>query len=219
MTKERVAIPPAQPSSAKPSAGPTLSHEELRKRAVQWLTNTKRCGVVLSEIVTGCSEIPDAIGWRGHTSYIVECKTSRSDFRANKTKIHARCNRGVGQFRYIMVPRCLTDQVLKSEAPVRPEDLEGSDYGLLWCSAESGTVRVMKEATVREQCQDDEITMLVSALRRVRAREFLILVQETQQDSRADAAPRSGGDGSIGGVERAPRTTEQPAPAPSQENA
>ena len=40
-----------------------LTHEQLRKRAIQWLTNTRHCGVVLSEISCLCSrsrtEIPD----------------------------------------------------------------------------------------------------------------------------------------------------------------
>ena len=158
------------------SAGNPVSHEDLRKRAVQWLTNTKRCGVVLSEMHNGTSEIPDAIGWRGHNSYLVECKISRSDWQMDKDKIHARCGRGMGQFRYIMVAKPLSDVILKRQTPVTVEDLDGSDYGLL-CVGDSGSVRVLKEAGARECCQDDEITMLVSALRRVRAREFLILVR------------------------------------------
>jgi hypothetical protein len=153
-----------------PEALPT--HEDLRKRAIQWLTNNRHCGVVISEIVTGCSEIPDAIGWRGHASYLVECKVSRADFHAQKKKIHARTGRGVGQFRYILCPKGV----------LRPEDLDGTDYGLLawlpFLAGAGGSVRVLKEATPRESCQDDEITMLVSALRRVREREFLILVRE-----------------------------------------
>jgi hypothetical protein len=142
-----------------------MTHEDLRKRAIQWLTNTKRCGVVLSEMVGGCSEIPDAIGWKGHFSYLVECKASRSDFRANGDKIHVRAQRGVGRLRYFLVP----------EGLVQPEEVDDG-YGLLWCGPHS--VRVKKEAAVRDACYDDEIGMLVSALRRVRVREFLILCPE-----------------------------------------
>ena len=80
-----------------------MTHEDLRKRAVRWLTNTKHCGVVLSEIVSACSEIPDAVGWHGHFSYSVECKVSRSDFLRNGDKIHSRTGRGVGQLRYFLV--------------------------------------------------------------------------------------------------------------------
>ena len=143
-----------------------MTHEDLRKRAVRWLTTTKRCGVVISEMVSACSEIPDAIGWKYSRSIVVECKTSRSDWRADKDKPHCRAGRGVGSLRYYLCPRGV----------LRPEDLEGSDYGLL--AATENSIRVLKEATPREAHLSDEVTMLVSALRRIKAREFLVLVPE-----------------------------------------
>lgn len=144
-----------------------MTHEDLRKRAVQWLTNTKHCGVVLSEIVTYAGEVPDAIGWQHHASYLVECKISRSDWQRNGDKSHERSQRGAGEFRYILCPTGL----------IRPEEME-DDWGLLWWQAEGGSVRVKKEATRRERCSAAEITMLVSALRRIRAREFLVIVAD-----------------------------------------
>jgi hypothetical protein len=155
-----------------------LTHEDLRKRAVRWLAGTEHCGVVLSEITCACSERPDAVGWHANCSYSVECKASRSDFLANRNKIHVRTGRGVGQFRYFMTPKGL----------IRPGDLDDvgpdgvgvSDYGLLWCSEDSKVVTIIKKPERREACLEDEITMLVSALRRVRAREFLLLVREKE---------------------------------------
>ena len=156
----------------------TPTHEDLRKRAIRWLTNTMHCGVVLSEISSGCSEIPDAVGWRnGGESISVECKISRSDFHAQKDKIHVRCNRGVGRLRYFLVPKGLIQPA--ELVDIGPDGVKDWDYGLLWWSSESGIVKVVKEATPRDPCKEDEITMLVSALRRVRVREFLILVAET----------------------------------------
>jgi len=38
-----------------------MTHEDLRKATVRWLTNTKRCSVVLSEIVTAAWETPDGM--------------------------------------------------------------------------------------------------------------------------------------------------------------
>ena len=152
-----------------------MTHEDLRKRAVRWLTNTKHCGVVLSEIVSACSEIPDAVGWHGHFSYSVECKVSRSDFLRNGDKIHSRTGRGVGQLRYFLVPRGLIQP--NELVDVGLDGVKPWDYGLLWYSEGSGAIKVAKEPIRREACRDDEITMLVSALRRVRAREFLVLVQ------------------------------------------
>jgi hypothetical protein len=112
-----------------------------------------QCGVVLSEAVTATSEVPDAIGWRGCVSYVVECKISRSDFHAEKHKRHVRSGHGIGQFRYILCP----DGVLQRK------DVEGLDYGLLVWPGYKIFISTIKAATRRESCQDDEITMLVSA--------------------------------------------------------
>jgi hypothetical protein len=156
-----------RPTDARCSGREQMTHEDLRKRAVKWLTNTKHCGVVLSEIVTALSEIPDAVGWQSWASFLVECKVSRADFRAQQDKPWMRSGRGVGQFRYFMVPSGL----------IGPADLEDQEWGLL--CVDDCRIRVVKEAARREPNREDEIRMLVSALRRVRAREFLILVSES----------------------------------------
>ena len=67
----------------------SLSHEHLCERARRWLSGTRRCDPVFSGIAS-CAEIPDAIGWSSrygwYGSTVVECKTSRSDFYADKRK-------------------------------------------------------------------------------------------------------------------------------------
>jgi hypothetical protein len=141
-----------------------MSHEELRKAAVRWLTNAKHCGVVLSEMQSAAQEVPDAIGWNAGFSILIECKASRSDFLRNEDKCVIRSGGGMGRQRYFLCPARL----------IRPEDLDDSDYGLLWLQ-ESGHIRVAVEAPVRETDERGEIRMLVSALRRVRTREFLTL--------------------------------------------
>ena len=66
-----------------------MNHEELCERARRWLSGTRRCRPVFSSIAS-CGEVPDAIGWSScyqwHGSTVVECKTSRSDFYADKKK-------------------------------------------------------------------------------------------------------------------------------------
>lgn len=141
-----------------------MTHEDLRKAAVRWLTNSKKCSVVLSEMSSSAGDIPDAIGWKYGFSYMVECKASRSDFHANKNKPHERADSGVGCHRFFL---CAPDII-------RSEDLADSDYGLLWVG-DSGVVRAKKEPTVRETNHRKEICMLTSALRRVRTREFLTI--------------------------------------------
>ncbi|MEH6483081.1 MAG: adenylosuccinate synthase [Pseudomonas sp.] len=90
-----------------------MTHNDLCMIAVKWLKRTNGaggpgCHVAVSECRSGWSgEIPDAIGFRaaGHNdgSTVVECKTSRSDFLADKKKPH-RLDGGLGNWRYFMAP-------------------------------------------------------------------------------------------------------------------
>jgi hypothetical protein len=121
---------------------PHLTHAELVARAERWLRNTKKCGVVLTEFSSSCSEIPDAIGWQtgGRFSYLVECKTSVSDFYADKKKpgrSPKNAHRGIGRFRYYMAPPgVLTADLVKQHRP---------KWGLLEVQARTVRVRLKAE--------------------------------------------------------------------------
>ncbi len=91
------------------------SHKELCSLAVTWLKRPYSaggpgCAVALSECRTGSDgEVPDAIGFRtghGAGSVLIEVKTSRADFLADRAKPH-RQQGGVGDWRYFMVPEGL----------------------------------------------------------------------------------------------------------------
>lgn len=66
-----------------------MTHEELCERARRWLSGSRKCEPVFSNIAS-CSEIPDAIGWsscyKWSGSTVIECKASVSDFHADKKK-------------------------------------------------------------------------------------------------------------------------------------
>lgn len=66
-----------------------MTHSQLCSRALRWLRGTMRCEPVFCGIAS-CSEIPDAIGWTSrypfNGSIVMECKTSKSDFYADKKK-------------------------------------------------------------------------------------------------------------------------------------
>ena len=62
-----------------------MTHDELCERAAIWLGSKHRCDPVF-RCGASCDEIPDAIGWNSHHSFVVECKTSRSDFFADRWK-------------------------------------------------------------------------------------------------------------------------------------
>lgn len=144
-----------------------MTHAELCKRAVRWLRKSRNCGVVLSEMKTLTTEIPDAIGWRNDRSFVVECKTSRADFLADSKKPHKIAGRGVGNYRYFMC----------EEGVIRESDLVGRDEGLVVIAYDGRAVECRLPGR-REPCLEDERTMLVSALRRIQAKEFIVIVQE-----------------------------------------
>ena len=66
-----------------------MTHDELCARARRWLSGTRRCNPVFSNLAS-CAEIPDAIGWSSaygwYGSTVIECKISVSDFYADKKK-------------------------------------------------------------------------------------------------------------------------------------
>ena len=87
-----------------------MNHADLVSRATRWLRNTLHCRVVLSELVTAAWETPDAVGWVGTTCIVVECKTSRSDFRADAKKFFRQMPKhGVGDWRFYLTAPGLLD--------------------------------------------------------------------------------------------------------------
>lgn len=116
-----------------------MTHAELCQLAARWLRQPASrggpgCAVALSEPRIGFlgGEIPDAIGFRlaepDTGSVVIECKTSRADFHADRKKKH-RGEAGMGQYRYFLCPEGLVDPV---ELPAR--------WGLL-VATRRGTVR------------------------------------------------------------------------------
>lgn len=91
-----------------------MTHDQLVNAARRWLLN-KGCRFVVTEFVSGVSETPDAAGWTGNGHCIVvECKTSRDDFFANKQKSHEQFEIAIGDKRWFLVPEGL---IKKHEIP------------------------------------------------------------------------------------------------------
>lgn len=135
-----------------------MTHADLVARAVRWLHNSERCQVVIHEwVATMCSEQPDALGWKtgGRDSVLIECKTSVSDFYADRRKLFRKLGEGAGRRRYYMTPPGL----------LRPEQLPPG-WGLL--EAHGKIVRRIVEspgATDFTHCRHD-CELLFSALKR-----------------------------------------------------
>ena len=144
-----------QPSLA-PATCYAPNHKTLVKRAGAWLRNRKNCCVVMEELATQNNETSDALGFYGAGgSILVECKTSRADYLADKNKIFRRAEEfGMGDTRYFAAPKGL----------IKPDELpEG--WGLLEMSEHQTKETV--EATHKPANKRAEVKMLMSAIRRL----------------------------------------------------
>lgn len=138
-----------------------MTHAQLVEKAVRWL-RAYRCGVVLSEQTCASGEMPDAIGWKSAChSVLVECKVTRSDFLADRSKpFRLKAARGVGCERFYIVPAGLVD---KEEVPV--------GWGLLELVRGKIEMRSPSAKNLRSaygfRC---EMNLLLASLRRVEVR-------------------------------------------------
>lgn len=147
-----------------------MTHNELVKIAERWLVGSRKCGAVLTELVTLGMETPDAIGFRDGTSTLIECKTSRSDFLADAKKLFRRNPwMGMGTFRFYLCPAGV----------ITFQDLP-ANWGLIWVN-EKGKAKQQvgpigniwssqEEFRFSEKNIQAEQQMLVSALRRIQGR-------------------------------------------------
>ena len=89
-----------------------MTHADLVRLAERWLQR-QRCAVVVTELVSAGVETPDALGWqRVGDSLLVECKTTRQDFRADAGKPFRRWpDMGIGDYRYYLCPEGLLTTV------------------------------------------------------------------------------------------------------------
>lgn len=133
-----------------------VSHDDLVKLAGRWLLNTKRCAVAITDMTSGAAETPDAIGWDGRLSILVECKASRADFLADAKKHFRRHpHNAMGWHRYFMAP----------DGMLAPDEIpEG--WGLLGVVGSRVHVRKVSNGLPPSD-RAYEINLLVSALRRM----------------------------------------------------
>jgi hypothetical protein len=133
-----------------------ITHSQLVALASKWLAKHERCAVVITEMATQGSETPDAIGWRGTRSTVIECKVSRSDFEADQKKVFRRQPElGIGVLRYYLTTSGLLSV---GELPDGWGLLEPTAYG----------IRVVKPSFYFKTINGrHEIGILLSALRRV----------------------------------------------------
>lgn len=126
-----------------------MTHAELVRLAVRHLYTTRNCSIVISE--RGGSEMPDAIGWWRNGSVLIECKTSMSDYYAEKRKPHRNGgNLGMGKDRYYLTPKGMLRNV---EPP--------AGWGVLEVRG-TRVYRVRESKTRTEWDRDSETRMLLA---------------------------------------------------------
>jgi hypothetical protein len=140
-----------------------VTHAALVERAVEWLRTQYRCGIVLSEQACASGEVPDAIGWKGkNRSVVVECKSSRADFLADRNKPwRVDPETALGSERLYMAP----------VGVIRPEEIP-QHWGLLECAGRRTVLRVKPS---RKDLRSpvglmNEMNLILASLRRVEIR-------------------------------------------------
>ena len=129
-------------------------HAALVEAAARWLFR-QRCSVVITEMAHGYTEHADAIGWSGTQSILVECKASRSDFKADAKKSFRQHFDGMGELRYYLTPKGM---IRPSELPPR--------WGLLEISGRRVN-RIVKARVCRSVNNRSEMSVLLSTIRRM----------------------------------------------------
>jgi hypothetical protein len=138
-----------------------MTHAQLVEKAVRWL-RSYRCGVVLSEQACASGEMPDAIGWkRACHSVLVECKVTRADFLADRSKpFRLKPHQGVGCERFYLAPPGL----------IRSDELP-KGWGLLECR--TGKIEIVYPSANNLRTATGfryEMNLLLASLRRVEVR-------------------------------------------------
>ena len=141
-----------------------MTHSELIDKGAKYLK--KKCSFILREMTCTNSEIADVIGFNSTTTFLIEAKTSRSDFLKDfKKPFRINPEEGVGDFRFYIAPKGLIKQ---NEIP--------SLWGLLEVD-ESGKVEetynpfgggnIYSSWNKNPKNKDAEYNLMYSALRRV----------------------------------------------------
>lgn len=142
-----------------------MTHDELVKKGVAWLRK-QNCGVILHDPFAAAltsGERPDVMGFRsgGMASIVIECKTTRADFLADRKKtFRINPERGLGRWRFMMAPVGL---ISVDELPERWGLLEVDGRRILDAHGVPGNMLWASEPQF-EIDEENEIRILYSAL-------------------------------------------------------
>lgn len=136
-----------------------ITHRNLCIKAAKYLRNQgierfHRCQYVVCELERA-GESPDAFGWGGSTTQLIEVKISRSDFLSDKKKYWRKYPQyGLAKYRSYLCPENL---IKLDELPEK--------WGLLYVN-EKGKILIIKEPEFQISNHMEEINLITSILRR-----------------------------------------------------
>lgn len=143
-----------------------MTHALLVQLAARWLGSTRGCSLVLTEFQCAAVEIPDAIGWTAGWSILVECKTSRADFKADAAKLsRSSADHRIGQERWYLTPPGL---VRADEVPAGWGLLESGSRVrvVVRCPAGPAAGERWPRGFIDHRVQANELPFLLSVYRR-----------------------------------------------------
>lgn len=143
-----------------------MTHQKIVELAVKWLYK-KGCGYAVGERVssTPTGEIPDAIGFKSDYSILIECKTSRADFRADfKKPFRIKPELGCGDFRFFL---CEKDIIKADEVPDKWGLLYIENNKIIEVVAPKGNIW-SRSNMIQDKNIHSEYGILYSGLRRIK---------------------------------------------------
>lgn len=161
------------------------SHKELVLKAETWLKG--KCGCVVRELVTIAGEQPDVFGFRSDSTWLIECKTSRADFFADKKKnFRANPFLGVGDFRFYFAPKGL---IKIEELPTLWGLIEVDEKGkCLMAHNPFGIGNRYYSWTKHEKSAQNEYYLIYSILRRIQLRGHIESIYEKPYENKIENA-------------------------------
>ena len=134
-----------------------LTHKQLVDIGARWLYNRGYEVVIKELMVYDGIECPDVLGFRRHYSFLLEAKTSRSDFKADaKKRFRQLPAKGMGLRRSFVCPTGL----------IKPEELPDG-WGLIYVSENLRPREIVVPRAFAQYDKNREFQMLVSLTRRV----------------------------------------------------
>jgi len=149
-----------------------FTHLELIEIGYRWCM--VRCSFAFKDLVTiGCfGEVPDIIGFNSSGSFLLEAKTSKSDFSQDKKKKFRQIPEyGMGDWRFFITKKGLIDI---SELPKMWGLIEVNEKGKARCVYNPfGKGNIYCRWKRNPKYEKSEIIMMQSALRRLQEKDLV----------------------------------------------